>query len=265
MATCGDLDFEARNIQFLEFELSNQCQLAGRHPWCPRHALGTAPLTLLPTRAIERVGRFFAGYDFAGTVYLSIYNEPLLDERTPDLIAYVRRMMPRCLVQMYSNGLALTPDLARRLVAAGLGMFRLSVYAETRGRVNPAALDVLAAGGVYLAPIERAGPQSYGAGGWDERLGIYDRDAGCRAPCYMPIQYLCFNCRGDAMLCWDDWQCRETYGNALYDTVSSILLHPARLAKLAALKAGRREGVCRGCARPTELCISEYRDRLRLA
>jgi MoaA/NifB/PqqE/SkfB family radical SAM enzyme len=265
MATCGDLDFEARNIQFLEFELSNQCQLAGRHPWCPRHHLGTNPAKCLPTPAVCHVVEFFAAYDFSGTVYLSLYNEPLLDSRTPTLIAYVRKTLPKCLVQMYSNGLALTPDLARRLVAAGLGMFRLSVYAETRGRVNPAALDILAAGGVYLAPIERNGPESYGAHGWDERQGIYDRDAGCRAPCYMPIQYFCVNCYGAAMLCWDDWRSTVTFGNVLTDSMDSILLHPARLAKLAALKAGRRDGACRGCARPTELCISEYRDRLRLA
>lgn len=260
----SSLEHEARNIQFLEFELSNQCQLAKAHPWCPRNALGTEPLITLPTEAIERVVTYFARWQFSGTVYLSIYNEPLLDARTPELIRYVRATVPRATVQMYSNGIALTPELAEELARAGLHMFRLSLYAETAGRDFQPALRVLAGHGVYVAPIERSGPQTYGAHGWDERLGLYDRDARCRAACYMPIQYFCVNCRGEAMLCWDDWRSTVTFGNVLTDSIESALMNPVRLAKLADLKQGRREGVCRGCARPTELCISEYRNRLKL-
>lgn len=264
MSTFTPLEFEARNVQFLEFELNNQCQLARCHEWCPRNVLGCQPLVVLDEHAIAHVTEFFRQYDFSGTVYFSIYSEPLLDERLPYLISYVRRMLPKCLVQMYTNGIALTETTAEKLAKAGLGMLRLSVYKETSGLMLNGALEILRKAGVYIAPIDRFAPVSYSGNGWDERLGIYDRDLGCKAPCYMPIQYFCVNCHGDLMLCWDDWRSTTTYGNVVTQPVEDVLMNPARLEKIAALKRGEREGVCKGCARPTELCISEYRGRLKL-
>lgn len=259
------LEFEARNIQWLEFELSNQCHFTRAHDWCPRHCLGNTPAIELPTAAIERTVEFFAAYDFSGSVYFSIYNEPLLDARIYDLIRYVKARLPKSLIQMFTNGVELTDEVAQRLAGAGLGILWISIYKELQGRDFGPLIARAEALGLHTVPVERFSCISYSGYGYDERVGIYGRDLGNRTPCYMPIQYFLITCRGDVMLCWDDWKATTTFGNVLTAGVGDILTNPLRLAKIAELKLGQRDGVCAGCARPTELCIMEYRSRLRLS
>jgi len=260
----SSLEFEARNVQWLEFELSNQCHLMPLHTWCPRHLLGSLPEISLATTAIENTVQFFKGYDFAGSVYFSIYNEPLLDPRIYDLIRYVRKELPNCLVQMFTNCVLLNDQTATALAESGLGLIRLSIYPELAGHNFEPLMAKLRQLGVNAAPVDRSQCISYSGYGYDERIGIYGRNLQNRTPCYMPIQYFLINCHGDVMLCWDDWKPTITFGNVNRDSIADILMNPQRLTLLAALKEGKRDGVCAGCARPTELCISEYRGRLRL-
>jgi len=262
--TTSNLDFEARNIQWLEFELSNQCHYTNAHEWCPRHCLGNAPKVRLPTSAIERTVEFFTHYDFSGSVYFSIYNEPLMDERIFDLIRYVKGKLPKCLVQMFTNGVELNDETATKLAEAGLGILWISVYPEQQGRDFGPLVEKMKALGLHAVPVNRFNCISYSGYGYDERVGIYGRNVGNRTPCYMPIQYFLVTCNGDVMLCWDDWKATVTFGNVVSDDIASILTNPQRLEKIAALKLGHRDGVCVGCGRPTELCIMEYRDRLKL-
>lgn len=244
------VEFQARNIQFLEFELNNQCQYTKIHTWCPRNRLGNEPEIFLSTDIIKDVINYFKKYDFSGSVYFSIYNEPLLDNRLMGLIKYTKEQLPKCTIQMYTNGLLLSQEKAQSLIDAGLDILRISNYGNA-----PQIPGAIYADRLQLAPNDS---------GYDDRINIYDKKANCNDPCYMPMQYFCINCNGFVMLCWDDWKNTCSIGNLNDYTIDDILLSKIRLDKIEQLKSGERQGVCSGCDRPTEMCISEYRGRLKL-
>ncbi len=73
----------------------------------------------LAGRGVERLSPF-------------LMNEPLLDKRLPDWIARARAALPSTKIGLFSNGAALTPDLARRLADAGLDELCVSVHGFER-------------------------------------------------------------------------------------------------------------------------------------
>jgi len=206
---------------------------------------------------------YFAKFGFNGSVYFSIYNEPLTDSRIFDLIKMAKEAMPLCKVQMYTNGLLLNPYTVDRLVDAGLDTLRISLYSdciEYAWAVNRVRKSGKC--NVSISPRLSLSPKT--DAGYDDRIGLYDRNLNCTDPCYMPIQYFNVNCKGDVMLCWDEWKSSVTFGNVNTDSVEDILMNPKRISVIESLKKGNRYGVCAGCDRPTEMCISEYRSDLKL-
>lgn len=82
-------------------------------------ALYRAILDQLAGRGVERLSLF-------------LMNEPLLDKRMPEWLAMARAALPDVTLGLFSNGAALTPDLARRLADAGLDELCISVHGFER-------------------------------------------------------------------------------------------------------------------------------------
>lgn len=256
-----DLEFQARNIQFIEFELNNQCQYANVHDWCPRSKLGTEPLIELSTSAIKKVIKFFKHYDFTGTVYFSIYNEPTLDKRFTELCKYVKQKL-NCKIQMYTNGIGLTAQKLAEYFDAGVDIARLSHYKIDYTQIVQEVRDL-----GYTNWIEIPDRTQSGWLGHDDRINVYlsKENPEINSPCYHPIQYYLVACNGDVMMCWDDWDKSTIFGNVYVTEIKDTLMHETRLDVIQKLKKGRYNLTpCENCLRPTEMCITEYRNKLKL-
>jgi len=256
---------QSKNIQFLEFELSNQCHYTKVHEWCPRNRLGDTPVITLETSAIKKVIQYFKKFDYSGSVYFSIYNEPLIDNRIFYLIDYVKKELPKCTVQMYTNGILLDFDTAEYLFNAGLDILRLSGYSNEEIKKLTQLQIELKNYGIqnYIEVCNRIPADLYGH---DNRIDNYTTIKNFKEPCYMPIQYFMVYCDGGVSPCFDDWKQSINFGNVYTDDISEILINTIRLRLLENLKSGNRsaEKVCSCCDRPTWMCLTEYKDRIVL-
>jgi radical SAM protein with 4Fe4S-binding SPASM domain len=265
----NELDFQAKNVQYLEFELSNQCQYTNDHTWCPRHILGDKPVIELKTEIIEKVVQFFKKYDFSGTVYFSLYNEPTIDSRFLDLVKYVKREL-KGIVQLFTNGITITPEKAQEYLDAGIEKLRMSTYDMKHWAKFNQIVNYLRSKGYTHQYLEIPLRNFEGWQGHDDRANIYNRMSTqnklINQPCYMAIQYYLVNCNGEVMFCWDDWKVLNSCGNLYKNSVEETLLNPMRLEYIELLKKGARDKIvpCSSCDKPTELCLEEYRDRLKL-
>jgi MoaA/NifB/PqqE/SkfB family radical SAM enzyme len=74
---------------------------------------------------------------FRGRVSWFLINEPLLDDRIPDIIRRTRAACPHAFLSLVSNGDQLTFPLYSELMSAGLDALGISIYsAETLQRVR---------------------------------------------------------------------------------------------------------------------------------
>lgn len=247
------LDKQAKNIRWLEFELSNNCQLARQHTWCPRNQDGR-DLVFLKSAIIKDVVDFFSQYDFYGRVFLSGYSEPLIDPRLTELVKYIKVMMPRSHIFMFTNGMACDENLLMDVKNAGVEQIIISQYPENRHR---RMADFAKLPGVTLRKRE-VGP---GDDDIDPRLHVYNEDVeGVGGPCFMPSLYYFVRNNGDVNMCFWDWKYTVIFGNLYRNSVQETLLHPARLEINRELINGNRSirPVCKACGLPHYRCVREY-------
>jgi MoaA/NifB/PqqE/SkfB family radical SAM enzyme len=256
-----NLDSQAQNIHWLEFELSNNCQYANTHTWCPRFH-DTRELIFLRSHIIYKVIEFFKQYDFSGRVYLSGYSEPLIDPRLTDLVKYIKKQLPKCNIDMFTNGIACDENLLADIREAGVDTIRLSIYNKSeRTRLNKIANKV--GEGVVIQERELA----KGDIAIDERIKAYDKETvGVGGPCYMPTLYYFVRNNGDVNMCFWDWKYTQIFGNLYTDSVEDTLMNENRLKINHELTKNNRTTipVCKACRLPDYRCVREYLGEMKL-
>lgn len=257
-----DLDHQARNIQWLEFELSNNCQYANDHKWCPR-SRDNRGLVFLRSHIVRKVVEFFKQYDFSGRVYLSGYSEPLIDPRLTELVRYIKKHLPKCNIDMFTNGIACDENLLADVREAGVDCIRLSVYNQNERARLEEIVTKQNMGGVTL--------QGRGFGTADEdidgRIDVYEPGIkGVGGPCYMPTLYYFVRNNGDVNMCFWDWKYTQVFGNLYNDSVENTLMNDLRLGINCELVNENRQvvPVCKACGLPSYRCAREYKDRMKL-
>lgn len=71
-----------------------------------------------------------------GQIQLNFYNEPLLDERLPELTKYARLKLPASSIAIYTNGDFLTIGLYKRLIEAGVTDFIITQHQQITDSID---------------------------------------------------------------------------------------------------------------------------------
>jgi len=263
----NNLDHQARNIQWLEFELSNNCQYSEKHPWCPRY-YDKRSLIFLKTEIIHKVIQFFKQYNFSGRIYLSGYSEPLIDPRLIDIVKYIKSQLPLCNIDMFTNGLAADENLLYDVLDAGVDSIRLSLYSESEHTRLKKIVEKVNKGPIYFHPRYNKQITDDSAGeDIDGRLKVYDNEGrGINEPCFIPTMYYFVRNNADINMCFWDWKYTQIFGNLYKNTVEETLLNKNRLEINYKLINNMRKDipVCSGCKMPAQRCISEYCNKMIL-
>ena len=119
----------------VEIELTNRCNLACVQ--CLR-SRGLKPYALGDI-TFEHYTRILAQFPHVKNLCLNGFGEPTLHPRFFDIVTYTRRERPWCKIGIYSNGMLIDEDKARRLMDCGLTELDISIDAaspETYRRVR---------------------------------------------------------------------------------------------------------------------------------
>lgn len=113
--------------RFIEIETSTKCNR--RCGWCPTGLKETGDsqsLMLWPT--FKSIIDQLSDANFAGWLALHNFNEPLLNPRIYDEIAYATSKIPGCTVSIFTNGDYLTQTIFDDLINAGMRHLRVTLY-----------------------------------------------------------------------------------------------------------------------------------------
>lgn len=222
-----------RDVQLLNIEIGEGCNLADRHGLCPAHvgdrwrgARDGAPLTdaeivALAVEAYERLG-------FRGLVGWHYYCEPLLyRERVVRLCRAIRERVAAARFALWTNGTLVGDD------ASDLAVFDRAWCSCYGGAAVPAAL-------------KRAVPDTVALPGvLDSRLSAR---ADSAAPCWRPFAEFAIDARGYAHLCCVAYHGDETLGNVHSEPLADIAERFNGIRRRLAIAADdRAPAVCRSC------------------
>lgn len=196
-----------REIQLLNIEIGEACNLADRHEKCPasagdrwRGARDGAPLTdaeiiALAVEAYERLG-------FRGLIGWHYYCEPLLyRERVVSLCHAIRERVPEARFGLWTNGTLVGED------AADLSVFDRAWCSCYEGAPVPAALRLAVPDTIALP------------GTLDDRINARDSSSD---PCWRPFSELAIDARGYVHLCCVAYHGDEAIGNVHNESLADI-------------------------------------------
>lgn len=234
--------------------------------WCNRSCAfcpsGKFPVekTFMTLEVYHRIIDQLHDLDFDGRISPYLMNEPLLDKRLPELVAYTREHCPRSWIAINSNGDALSENLACRLFDAGLNSLDVNAYDSSAQYQTYVALAerVAARRSGIICRTGYSDPDFNGVGLPRDSKIIHCRDMAFWEPqflakqatpdlqnrsgnvpganrlaeplalsCPRPFQQMYINYHGIAVLCCNDWRFEVIMGDTATATLPEIW-HNAR-------------------------------------
>ena len=233
--------------RFLRLEVETSTGCNRRCPFCP---VATAPRPdhRMPEDLFLSIVDQAAQMGFRGRFSPHFFGEPLLDPRLPHLLGETRRRLPRARIVVYTNGDALTPDLALNLLDAGTDLFVVTfedresaAFGRTRAALRP--WTVRRRFLVRRFPRDVAAP--YNRGGAVRIPGPPRR----RRACFAAASTLVVDAWGRVRLCFNDYRGEVTWGDLAHERLEDVWHRPAYARLRQDLLRGEfTTATCRACA-----------------
>jgi 2-deoxy-scyllo-inosamine dehydrogenase (SAM-dependent) len=224
--------------QSVSIEIGARCNR--RCPWCPQSGkLRRTENLFLPDELFYKIIDELATIDYAGSVNFHNFNEPLLDSRLVQFVAYARSKLPKAMLYFHTNGDLLTFDLWKQLWKAGLSKIHVNQY---DGKVFPHIRNIYD----QLTPEEK---QIFGVHRWSNR-GVCNRAGLVKTSTKTPLakrcrrmRQLCIDYRGNTVLCCNDYLGAVSVGNIKNKSAIELYNDPLMKHYRHKLRFGRRAGL----------------------
>lgn len=108
-------DGKLRLFDIIEIETVNRCN--GKCSFCPVNITEPQrPYAKMSNELINKIIDELRELDYSGSISLFSNNEPLLDERIPDLYKIVKQRVPKSKTKMFTNGSLLNVDVFLKII-----------------------------------------------------------------------------------------------------------------------------------------------------
>ena len=226
-------------------------------PFCPHH-FNKKKLEIMDWNCYTQIINNLCEIGYNGRVALMISNEPLLEERLPDMITYAKSKSSRLFLDITTNGRLLNLELVDYLFKIGLDNININDYRGDREK-DPDRLST------NLQPIYMAyynNPKiTIQKRRFDEKWPNYGGnipqiiELPQKGFCNFPFRKLNIAYNGDVILCCNDFMYETSFGNVMkknlidcwndskYNHIRLALLDDKRIALCAKCNDGQNYSV----------------------
>lgn len=173
----------------------------------------------MDTKLFYKIIDELAALRWLGQIQPSYYNEPLLDERLPELLAYAKSKLPLCLFRVITNGDLLTVDMYKKLVKDGVNEFVVSQHQKEETKTISTLKEYRenhGADGVNV--IYKTLGSITSRGGLVEVKGNWSLQEKCTYPLWNVI----VDYSGELVFCCEDYLSTVKLGNVNSGTLMQI-------------------------------------------
>lgn len=203
------------------------------------------------TRIIDEL----ADMGYTGKLSPYYYGEPLLDKRLHRLIAYAKKRLPLCFIQINTNGDLLTEERLLELIESGLDMLKVTDYGNM-GIPKDTPKSKISEQTKRLKYLAEKYPLYIYLRSWKEinlmnRAGAIFKRNNPRSneSCQRPSCQLIIDWQGNVILCCNDYYSEFKLGNVNEDSIIDIWRNSQFKEYRKVLESGKREAIklCAGC------------------
>ncbi|MGO4744066.1 radical SAM/SPASM domain-containing protein [Serratia quinivorans] len=122
--------FRERDIfTALDFEINSDCNL--ECSYCPASFKDGRGKNLMPIETFKKAIDDLSKINYSGRISPHFFGEPLLDERLPELMRYVRYKLPKSQIIIHTNGIRLSKERYDACIDAGVTGFLVTQHTKT--------------------------------------------------------------------------------------------------------------------------------------
>ncbi len=189
-------------------------------------------------KIIDELGKM----NYNGTLGFCFFSDPLVDERLAKFVKYAREHVPKAKMQIHTNGLLLTLDKYKELVANGVNGFTISQYTDQMAKNLIPILEYDKNNGKYI---------SYRIFTDDIRESVGGEIEGNileKPRCSYPDHPLVISSKGKMVLCCNDYHSSVVWGDLKNEKLVDIFNKKAfKLFRKNAKKRKFDFPVCKKC------------------
>ncbi|EKZ6375164.1 SPASM domain-containing protein [Klebsiella aerogenes] len=113
----------------LDFEINSHCNL--ECSYCPASFKNGRGKNLMPVDTFKKAIDDLSKINYSGRISPHFFGEPLLDDRLPDLMRYVRGKLPKSKIIIHTNGIRLSKEKYDACIQAGVDGFLVTKHTAT--------------------------------------------------------------------------------------------------------------------------------------
>jgi MoaA/NifB/PqqE/SkfB family radical SAM enzyme len=228
-------------FEAIEIETTSNCNR--RCVYCPNR-LYFHGSHLMQENLYKKIIDELAEIKYEGSIFPHHYGEPLTDNRLENLVRYTKTKLPKCKIELYSNGDLLTLTRFHNLLDAGVDLFRITNHDNTTPKnIKEILKEPIAKEKLYFYALN---PQ---------KIPLFNR-AGLVKP-KTPITFkkcqlcnhLVIDYRGNIVLCCNDYLSTQIFGNAKNSKIKDIWFQPKYVKLRHSINKGKFDlAICQICS-----------------
>lgn len=203
----------------VEIEINNNCNMACSY--CPNSEHERIEKGEMSTDTFIKIMEQLTDVNFSGRISYHFYNEPLLCSKLDEFVILTKKYLPKCIIDIYSNGTMLTKNRVERLFSLGVDKFTITEHEGVK--VNYIFKNV------YKELDEDKKRRVHFQGHEDldlsNRGGLLEHLNGNDVsvmPCYVPLFLLVITLKGNVLPCYDDFYQNHAMGNINENHINEI-------------------------------------------
>ena len=254
------INFEGSQLPLpTEIEISESGTCNRKCSFCPRSAKDFVDKKeFIKSDLHEKLCSELKNYDYAGTIRYSGFVEPLLDKNIYNLIKMAKDYLPKCNIELVTNGDPLNLERLKKLFLHGLNKILISAYDGNKEAIELENLckeaklnnNQYIVRHRYLTESEDFGITLSNRGGMLENAEyvIAPRKEKLKKKCFYPSYKFFLDYNGDVLMCSHDWGKKNILGNLKNENFLDIWLSEKfNLARQKLNNADRSLNPCNVC------------------
>lgn len=223
---------DIENIQYTKegyplpsiIEISESGTCNRKCSFCPRSDPSWIDIKeFISDELIDKLCKELSAFNFHGLIIISGFVEPLLDKNIYNIIKKLRTNLPKCKIEITTNGDVLSVERIKKLFNSGLTSFYISVYDGPddekkfikmckEAKIPEGSYKIRAR---YLPESQDFGITLSNRGGMmgNAEFAIPSLKEPIKEPCYYPSYNFFMDYNGDVLVCSHDWGKKQIVGN----------------------------------------------------
>ena len=204
----------------VEIEINHDCNRACAY--CPNSIAERPHQGRMPRTLFVRILSQLRELGYQGRISYHFYNEPLLSPDLDEFVGLTKEYLPKCWIEIYTNGTLLSQERFDRLLTVGVDKFTVTRHHGIKDFPFTKVYESLDPSRRARVKFQHYKELYFTSRGGLMKVGYAGKKPPLDLPCLIPTSALVITVNGNIVPCFEDYFEKNVMGNIAEQDLLSI-------------------------------------------